>query len=79
VTDLAREPLKRDCADALEALHRERRVDGLHALADAIRRTLGPEYRAHGELLQVAVRDRNENTIAWHLIHVLEKLEKGAE
>jgi hypothetical protein len=69
-----REQLKRDCADALEALHREQRVDGLHALADTIR-TLGPEYRAHGELMRVAVRDRNDNTITWHLIHVLEKLE----
>jgi hypothetical protein len=76
VTDLDREQLKRQCADALEALHRERRVDGLHLLADAIR-TLGPEYRRpHGELMQVAVRDRNDNTITWHLIHVLEKLEK---
>ena len=49
-----REQLKRECADALEALHRERRVDGLHLLADAIR-TLGPAYRAHGELMRVAV------------------------
>ena len=32
-----REQHKRECADALEALHRERRVDGLHLLADAIR------------------------------------------
>jgi hypothetical protein len=73
VTDLDREQLKRECADALEALHREQRVDGLHLLADAIR-TLRPTYRAHGELMQVAVRDRNDNTITWHLIHVLEKL-----
>lgn len=29
--------------------------------------------------MQVAVRDRNDNTITWHLIHVLEKLEKGVE
>jgi hypothetical protein len=28
-----REQLKRDCADALEALHRERREDGLHGRA----------------------------------------------
>ena len=73
-----REQLKRECADALEALHRERRVDGLHLLADAIR-TLGPAYRAHGELMQVALRDRHDNTITWHLIHVLEKLEKGVK
>ena len=37
MTDLDREQLKRECADALEALHREQRVDGLHLLADAIR------------------------------------------
>ena len=72
-----REQLKRECADALEALHRERRVDGFHLLADAIR-TLGPAYRAHGELMQVALRDRADNTITWHLMHVLEKLERGS-
>jgi hypothetical protein len=38
-----REQLKRDCADALEALHRDQRVDGLPLLADAIR-TLGPTF-----------------------------------
>jgi hypothetical protein len=70
-----REQLKRDCADALEAPTRDQRVDGITALADAIR-LLGPIYRAHGELIQVALRDRNDNTITWHLIHVLEKLEK---
>ena len=76
--DLDREQLKRDCADALEALHRDQRVDnGLAGLAD-MNRDLGPTYRAHGELMRVAVRDRSENTITWHLIHVLEKLEKGA-
>jgi hypothetical protein len=37
-------------------------VDGLYALADAIR-TLGPTFRAHGELMQVALRDRHDNTI----------------
>ncbi len=52
------------------------RSQGLHTLADTIR-TLGPEHRADGELMQVAVRDRNDNTVTWHLIHVLEKLEKG--
>ena len=72
-----REQLKRDCADALEALHRDQRVDGLPLLADAIR-TLGPAYRAHGELMQVALRDRADNTITWHLMHVLEKLERGS-
>jgi hypothetical protein len=76
MTALDREQLKRDCADALEVLHREHRVDGLAELAEAIR-VLGPAYRAHGELMQVAVRDRNDNTITWHLIHVLEKPERG--
>ena len=33
MTDLDREQLKRDCADALEALHREQRVDGLAEMA----------------------------------------------
>jgi hypothetical protein len=78
MSDIDREQLKRDCSDALEALHREQGVDGLHVRADAIR-TLGPEYRAQGELMQVAVRDRNDNTITWHLIHVPEKLEKGRD
>ena len=78
MTELDREQLKRDCADALEALHREQRVeDGLVDLADMIR-DLGPTYRAHGELMQVALRDRAENTITWHLIQVLEKLERGS-
>jgi hypothetical protein len=77
MTDLDREQLKRECADALEALHRDQRVDGLYLLADAIR-TLGPTFRAHGELMQVALRDRADNTITWHLIHVLEKLERGS-
>jgi hypothetical protein len=52
-------------------------MEGLSVRADAIR-TLGPGYRAHGELMQVAVRDRNDNTVTWHLIHVLEKLERGS-
>ena len=78
MTDLDREQLKRDCADALEVLHREQRVDGLAELADAIR-VLGPAYRAHGELMRVAVWERSDNTITWHLIHVLEKLEKDVE
>ena len=78
MTAPAREQLKRDCADALEVLHREQRVDGLAELADTIRE-LGPPYRVHGELMRVAVWERHDNTITWHLIHVLEKLEKGVE
>ena len=77
MTELDREQLKRNCADALEALHREQRVDGLATFPDTIR-TLGPAYRAHGELMQVALRDRADNTITWHLIHVLDKLERGS-
>jgi hypothetical protein len=50
--------------------------DGITALADAIR-TLGPTYRAHGEQIQAAAWAREDNTVTWHLIHVLEKLEQG--
>ena len=39
---------------------------------------LGPPYRFHGELMHGALRDRQENAITWHLIHVLEKLERGS-
>lgn len=52
MTTVDREQIKRDCADALEALNRDQRVDGIARLADTIR---------------------------WHLIHVLEELEKGVE
>jgi hypothetical protein len=75
VTGLDREQFKRDCADALEALSRDQRVDAIAGLADTLRE-LGPPYRFHGELMHGALRDRQENTITWHLIHVLEKLEK---
>jgi hypothetical protein len=71
-----REQLKRDCADALEALTKEQRLDGLAELAEALR-TLEPPYRFHGEVMHGAVRDGNQNAITWHLIHVLEKLEAG--
>jgi hypothetical protein len=70
-----REQLKRGCADALEALHRTQRVDGLAGVADSLR-ALGPPYRFHGELVHGALRDGNENAITWHLIHVLEKFER---
>jgi hypothetical protein len=76
VTGVNHEQLNRDCADALEALTKEQRLDGLAELADTLR-TLGPPYQFDGELLLGAVRDRQENAITWHLIHVLEKLEKG--
>jgi hypothetical protein len=42
-------------------------------------RALGPPYRFHGELMRGAVRDGNQNVITWHLIHVLEKLERGGQ
>ena len=76
MTDVDREQLKRDCADALEALLKEQREDGLAELAEAIR-ILGPAYRAHGELMLGALRDENQNAVTWHLIHTLEELEKG--
>jgi hypothetical protein len=75
MTGLDREQLKRDCADALEALTKEQRLDGLAEIADALR-AFGPEYRFHGELMLGALRDRQENAITWHLIHVLEQLER---
>lgn len=50
MTELDREQLKRDCADALEALHRTQSVDGLAEVADSLR-ALGPSYRFHGELM----------------------------
>lgn len=73
-----REQLKRDCADALEMLTRQQRVDAIAGLADSLR-ALGPPYRLHGELMHGALRDGQENAITWHLIHVLEKLGKGEE
>jgi hypothetical protein len=76
MTDLDREQLKRDCADALEALTRDQRADGLAELADSLR-ALGPLYRFHGELMHGALRDGQDNAITWRLIHVLEKLEAG--
>ena len=39
-------------------------------------RALGAPYRFHGELMHGALRDGQENALTWHLIHVLEKLEK---
>jgi len=78
MTDLNREQLKRACADALEALHRSQSVDGLAVVAGSLC-ALGPTYRFHGELMHGALRDGNQNAITWHLIHVLQKLEKGVE
>jgi hypothetical protein len=75
MSDIDREQLKRDCADALEALTRDQRIDRIAELADSLR-ALGPDYRFHGELMLGALRDRQENAITWHLIHVLEMLEK---
>ncbi len=75
MTDLDHEQLKRNCADALEALTKEQRLDGVARLADSIR-TLSQTYRAHGEQIQAAAWAREDNTVTWHLIHVLEKLEK---
>jgi hypothetical protein len=50
-------------------------VDRIAGLADALR-TLGPPYRFHGELMHGALRDGQDNAITWHLIHVLDKLER---
>ena len=78
MADLDREQLKRDCADAPEALLKDRRLDRIADLADDLR-ALGAPYQFHGELMRGALRNGQENAITWHLIHVLEKLEKGLE
>jgi hypothetical protein len=75
LSDLDHEQLKRDCADALEALTRDQRLDGLAGLAESLR-VLEPPYRFHGELMIGALRDGQENAITWHLIQVLEQLER---
>jgi hypothetical protein len=78
MTNLDREQLKRDCADALSMVSQNKGVDGLDAVAASIAE-LGPEYRAHGTLMQASVAERKDMTIMWHLLHVIEKLEKGVE
>jgi hypothetical protein len=45
MTDLDREQLKRDCADALNALHRTQSTEDLAGVADSLR-ALGPPYRS---------------------------------
>jgi hypothetical protein len=59
-------------------LLRDQRVDGPAELAETLR-VLGPPYRFHGELMHGVLQDGQENAITWHLIHVLEELEKGVE
>lgn len=57
-----REQLKRNCAGALEALHRTQRLDGLARLADSLC-ALGPTYWFHWELMHGAIQDGNQNAI----------------
>jgi len=78
MTNLDREQLKRDCADALDTLHRTQSTEGLAGVADSLR-ALGPPYRFHGELMHGALRDGNQNAITRHLIHAMERLENGVE
>jgi hypothetical protein len=75
MTDVDREQLKRDCADALSAVQKDGSVNGLDVIEVAIAE-LGPSYRAHAVLLHAAVADRKDMAIMWNLLHVLEKLEK---
>jgi hypothetical protein len=75
MTDLHRELLRRDCADALGAVIRDQRLDGITRLADSLR-ALGLPYRFPGEQIEAAAWAREDNTVTWHLIHALEKLEK---
>jgi hypothetical protein len=78
MTDRDREQLKRACSDALSTVQQNQGVEGLDALATSIA-ALGPAYRAHGTLMHAAVTERKEVTVSWHLIQVLQKLEKGVE
>jgi hypothetical protein len=57
-------------------LVRDQRTDGLAELAETLR-TLRPPYRFHGELMHGALRDGQDDAIAWHLIQVLAELEQG--
>ena len=41
-------------------------------------RMVSPAYKLHGEQIQAATWFREDNTITWHLIHVLEKLEQAS-
>ena len=74
-TPVDREQLRRDCSDALEALIRDQRLDGITRLADSLR-ALGPPYRFHEEQIEAAAWAREDNTVTWHLIHALELLER---
>ena len=47
MTDLTREQLKRDCADALEARSREQRTDRIAELAESLR-VMGPRTASMG-------------------------------
>lgn len=75
MTIVDREQLRRDCSDALEVLLRDQRTDGIAELAETLR-VLGPLYRFDGELMHGALRAGQDNAITWHLIQVLEKLER---
>jgi hypothetical protein len=75
VTDLDREQLKRDCSEALKAVQQDRDVARLRPLAVALVK-LGAPYLVHGTLMQAALIERKDVTVIWHLIQVLEKLEK---
>jgi HEAT repeat protein len=78
MTDLDRGQIKRACSDALHAIQHDKGVDGIPTLAASLA-DLGPSYRAHSVRMQAALAGRKDTTIIWHLIHVLEKLEKGVE
>jgi hypothetical protein len=75
MTDLDREQLKRECSDALKAVQQDKGADGLVPLAVTIA-DLGPAYHTHGTLMLAALAARKDTTVIWHLIQVLEKLEK---
>jgi hypothetical protein len=78
MTDLDREQLKRDCADALEALHRTQSLDGLAGVADSLR-ALGPPYALQrgADARRLARREPERDHVASH--PVLESLERRGE
>jgi hypothetical protein len=75
VTIVDREQLKRDCAEALSAIQRDKGVIGLAALADRLV-ALGASYRFHGVRLRQSLRQHDEGAIIADMIQVLDKLER---
>ena len=69
MTDLDREQLKRDCADALSAFQQDQGVLGLDESAASLT-ILGPTYAFHGGMLLNAMEARppHDGAIVWNLV-----------